>query len=122
MAEFSRLFNFSSFNVYFDNSFFPSLVFNTVVFLYLFSFHICWRLCAVYSSLHVDLPGFLQSSPGHLQNIFGRNVYVCSKFSSLRSFHDLCARTHAHKSFHISKSKLIFLQPLSPPPNPLLLL
>src|SRR6218665_3613489 len=32
------------------------------------------------------------------KNIFGRNIYVRSKFSCVRSSHDLCARTHAHIS------------------------
>jgi len=30
------------------------------------------------------------------KSIFGGNIYVCSKFSCVRSSHDLCACTHAH--------------------------
>jgi len=30
------------------------------------------------------------------KNIFEGNIYVRSKFSCVRSFHDLCAYTHAH--------------------------
>ena len=30
------------------------------------------------------------------KNIFGRNIYVRSKFSCVRSSHGLCVRTHAH--------------------------
>src|SRR6218665_1335310 len=30
------------------------------------------------------------------KNIFGRNIYVHSKFSCVRSSHGLCARAHTH--------------------------
>ena len=32
----------------------------------------------------------------NVQNSFGRNIYVRSKFSCVRSFHGLCARHNAH--------------------------
>jgi len=32
----------------------------------------------------------------HVQNTFGTNTYVRSKFSCERLSHDLCANTHAH--------------------------
>jgi len=30
-----------------------------------------------------------------VQSIFGKNIYVCTKFSCVRLSHDLCACAHA---------------------------
>ena len=58
---------------------------------------ICQSLCAHkisfvqhFSTTHLYLERRVWNM---CKNIFGRNIYVCSKFSSVCSSHDLCART-----------------------------
>src|SRR6218665_2993062 len=76
----------------------------------LFSFHVRLRLGLVYASLHVDLPGFLQSSSGRSLYV---NLNILRHFSPTITTIIRSSRSSAVMDFSVSN----FLCPLSAKPH-----